>query len=121
MRHPIARSSCDRQMMKHGRRSIPMQPNCKKNAASLSRALLLAVAVAVQLLQLLQLQQLHLHLQLQLHFPGPPTRCQRVAWVGLRDRRAPWMAHASLQGWIHGVSRSPTHAAQTVGTRDHGF
>jgi hypothetical protein len=27
------------------------------------------------------------------------------------------MAHASLQGWIHGVSRSPTHAAQTVGTR----
>ena len=42
--------------------------------------------------------------------PCPSGNCRGSAWVGWRDRWAPWMAPTSLQGWIHGVSRQPTHA-----------
>gem|GEM_PF-3245432 len=36
------------------------------------------------------------------------ANCQGAVRVGWRDRRVPWMAHASLHGRIHGVSRQPT-------------
>ncbi len=46
--------------------------------------------------------------------PAPQQRgqamSQALAWVGWRDRHAPWMAHASLHGCTCGVSRHPTHA-----------
>ncbi len=41
--------------------------------------------------------------------PRPPANCRGRGCVGSRDRRAPWMAHASLQGRTCGVSREPTH------------
>ncbi len=39
----------------------------------------------------------------------PPANYLGRGCVGLRDRWAPWMALTSLQGWIYGVSREPTH------------
>ena len=45
-------------------------------------------------------------------FRGSPANCQRLAGVGLRDRRAPWMARTSLHGRTCGVSRKPTPASQ---------
>ena len=49
-------------------------------------------------------------------FPWSPAMRRRLAAVGLRERRAPWMARTSPHGWVHGVSRKPTGASQTMDT-----
>ncbi len=47
----------------------------------------------------------------------PPGHCLGRGCVGSRDRWAPWMALTSLHGWIHGVSREPTHPRPTRNRR----